>query len=132
MIKYNLSINIFLFSLFFFIILFFIIKSFFKYYKIENYKENKNLIIPKNKSIISYGLKCNPNDCKNKTLQDCLKCKNCMYITKRGFHSKCMSNISSKNINKINDFQNVYQNNDNTKANITVNEIYTNNSGFIF
>ena len=55
-----------------------------------------------------------------------------MYITKRGFHSKCMSNVSSKNINKFNDYQTVYQNNDNTKANITVNEVYNNNSGFIF
>lgn len=132
MIKYNLSINnffIFIFSIF---ILFLIINLFKKKNKIENYKENKQLIIPKNKSIKSYGLKCNPKDCKNKTFEECLKCKNCMYITKRGFHSKCMSNISSKNINKFNDYQNVYLNNDNTKANITVNEVYNNNSGFIF
>ena len=130
MIKYITKNNLLIFI--FSISILFLILKILKKNKIENYKENKQLIIPKNKSIKSYGLKCNPNDCKNKTFQECLKCKNCMYITKRGFHSKCMSNISSKNINKFNDYQNVYQNNDNTKANITVNEVYTNNSGFIF
>lgn len=132
MIKYIITKNNILLILFIFIILFILYLLKKRYYKIENYKETKQLIIPKNKSIKSYGLKCNPKECKNKTFEECLKCKNCMYITKRGFHSKCMSNISSRNINKINDYQNVYQNNDNTRANITVNEIYTDNSNYIF
>lgn len=80
---------------------------------------------------IGYGHYCDPKSCKEKTMTECLKCHNCSYIGKRGFNSQCVPGHLTPD-DKKNNYHTIYGNDDLTRSNITVNEIYDNNAYPLF
>jgi hypothetical protein len=77
---------------------------------------------------IGYGFNCDQKTCKNKNLNNCLKCHNCSFVVS-GFKSQCVPSDQNGNpIDKKIHYVKKYHNDDWSRANVSVNENYDDNT----
>jgi hypothetical protein len=77
---------------------------------------------------IGYGFNCNQKECNTKNFTDCLKCYNCSFVVS-DFNARCVPSDHNGNpIDKKIHYVKKYHNDDWTRAAVTVNENYNDNS----